>query len=80
MDTPVVPVNISDRARAIYEYGLYLGNDPTHFSVIGDCQNVSSYFMSAFDTPGEYGLGQNIPISNRRLIISRGRSRARALQ
>lgn len=56
-DMPVIPTEISDRARAIYEYGLFLGTDPTHFSVIGDCQNVSSYFMSAFDKPGEYELG-----------------------
>ena len=56
-DMPTVPVDLSERARAIYAYGLYLGNDPTHFSVIGDCQNVSSYFMSVFDTPGEYSLG-----------------------
>jgi hypothetical protein len=58
MDMPVVPTSISDRARAIYEYGITLGNDPTHFSIIGDCQNVSSYFLSAFDKPGEYSLGQ----------------------
>lgn len=56
-DMPAVPADISERARAIYEYGIYLGNDPTHFSVIGDCQNVSSYFMSVFDNPGEYNLG-----------------------
>ena len=56
-DMPAVPTDISDRARAIYEYGLYLGTDPTHFSVIGDCQNVASYFMSVFDEPGEYELG-----------------------
>lgn len=56
-DMPVIPADISDRAHAIYEYGIYLGNDPTHFSVIGDCQNVSSYFMSVFDNPGEYNLG-----------------------
>jgi hypothetical protein len=55
---PVVPDGISDRARAIYEYGLSQGTDPTHFSIIGDCQNVSSYFLSAFDRPGEYSLGQ----------------------
>ena len=55
---PVVPTGVSDRARAIYEYGLSQGTDPTHFSIIGDCQNVSSYFMSAFDTPGEYSLGE----------------------
>jgi len=57
MEMPVVPTGVSDRARMIYEYGLHLGNDPTHFSVIGDCQNVSSYFMSAFDTAGDYSLG-----------------------
>lgn len=57
MEIPVVPTDVSDKARAIYEYGLSLGNDPTHFSIIGDCQNVSSYFLSAFDQPGEYSLG-----------------------
>ena len=54
---PVVPSGVSDRARAIYEYGLAHGTDPTHFSIIGDCQNVSSYFMSIYDQPGEYSLG-----------------------
>jgi len=54
---PVVPTGVSDRARAIYEHGLAHGTDPTHFSIIGDCQNVSSYFMSAYDRPGEYSLG-----------------------
>ena len=57
MDLPVVPMDVSDRARAIYEYGLTLGNDPTHFSIIGDCQNVSSYFLSTFDKPGDFSLG-----------------------
>lgn len=57
MEMPVVPTGISDRARLIYEYGLSQGNDPTHFSIIGDCQNVSSYFLSAFDKPGEFSLG-----------------------
>lgn len=56
-EMPVVPDAVSERARAIYEYGLALGNDPTHFSIIGDCQNVSSYFLSAFDKPGEFSLG-----------------------
>ena len=57
-EMPVVPTRLSDRARAIYEYGLAQGTDPTHFSIIGDCQNVSSYFLSAFDHPDEYSLGQ----------------------
>jgi hypothetical protein len=56
-DMPVVPNRVSDRAKAVYEYGLSQGTDPTHFSIIGDCQNVSSYFLSAFDKPGEYSLG-----------------------
>lgn len=56
-DMPVVPAGVSNRARAIYEYGLSQGNDPTHFSIIGDCQNVSSYFLSVFDNSDEYSLG-----------------------
>ena len=57
MQMPVVPTSVSDRAREIYELGLKLGNDPTHFSIIGDCQNVSSYFLSTFDKNGDYNLG-----------------------
>ncbi len=58
MKIPAVPTSLSERARQIYEYGLSLGNDPTHFSIIGECQNVSSYFLSAFDKPGEFSLGE----------------------
>src|SRR5688500_2183555 len=54
---PVVPTSVSDRAIEIYELGLTLGNDPTHISIIGDCQNVSTYFLSAFDHPDDYSLG-----------------------
>lgn len=56
---PVVPTGISDRARDIYELGLELGTDPTHFSIIGDCQNVSSYFLAVFDKPGDFSLGSD---------------------
>ena len=59
MNMPVVPTDISDRAREIYELGLAMGNDPTHFSIIGDCQNVSSYFLSTFDKPGDFSLGSD---------------------
>jgi hypothetical protein len=52
-----VPTGVSDSMRAIYQQGLALGNDPKHFSVIGDCQNVSSYFLSTFDKPGDFSLG-----------------------
>ncbi len=69
---PVVPEEISDRARAIYEYGLSQGSDPTHFSIIGDCQNVSSYFMSSFDTPGEYSLGDEYSYLQRTIDYYQG--------
>ncbi len=55
---PVVPTGISDSRREVYQRGLEMGNDPKHFSVIGDCQNVSSYFLSVYDKPGEFGLGE----------------------
>jgi len=57
MKMPIVPTGVSDEMRAVYERGIAAGNDPTHFSVIGDCQNVSSYFLSTFDKPGDYSLG-----------------------
>jgi hypothetical protein len=53
---PVIPV-ISERTREIYQQGLAMGNDPTHFSKVGDCQNVASFFLSSFDNPGDYSLG-----------------------
>jgi hypothetical protein len=45
-------------ARAIYQAGLALGNNPRAFSKIGDCQSVAPYFLAAFDTPGQYRLGE----------------------
>lgn len=57
MSMPVVPVGVSDAMREVYRRGIEAGNEPTHFSIIGDCQNVSSYFLSTFDKPGDYRLG-----------------------
>jgi len=57
MKMPIVPTGVSARALEIYQLGLELGNDPTHFSIIGDCQNVSSYFLATFDNPGDFSLG-----------------------
>jgi len=57
MQMPAVPSQISDSMRAVYQRGLDMGNDPHHFSVIGDCQNVSSYFLAVFDQPGDFSLG-----------------------
>jgi hypothetical protein len=58
MQMPSVPTGIGDSMRSVYEKGIALGNDPKHFSIIGDCQNVSSYFLSIYDKPGEFSLGE----------------------
>lgn len=59
MDMPPVPTGISDEMRTVYQRGLAIGNDPRRFAVIGDCQNVSSYFLAVFEKPGEYSLGED---------------------
>ena len=56
-DLPVIP-NVSQRTVQIYQKGLELGRDPHRFSKIGDCQNVSSYFLSPFEHPDVYRLGE----------------------
>lgn len=56
-EMPVVPI-VSEFARQVYARGLEMGNDPHGFSVIGDCQNVTDFFLSAFDHPGQYDLGE----------------------
>ena len=53
---PVIPV-VSDRALEIYRAGIAQGNDPVHFSKVGDCQNIPQYFLGLFDTPGTFALG-----------------------
>lgn len=58
MQMPAVPIGISDSMREVYQRGLALGNDLARFSIIGDCQNVSSYFLSMFDKPGDFSLGE----------------------
>src|SRR5512140_3643232 len=53
---PVVP-QVSERMQAVYRAGLAAGRDPARFSKIGDCQNITTYFLADFDHPGEYRLG-----------------------
>ncbi|MBC6937288.1 MAG: hypothetical protein DWB42_15810 [Chloroflexi bacterium] len=60
---PAIPV-ISDTAREIYRRGLEMGNDPHAFSKVGDCQNVTSYFLTDFDQPGQYDLGEYAALQN----------------
>jgi hypothetical protein len=45
---PVVP-EVTEKSRVIYKLGRVLGNNPNTFSKVGDCQNLSSYFMGKFD-------------------------------
>jgi hypothetical protein len=54
---PVVP-QVTDTALAIYQRGLQRGRDPRAFAKMGDCQNVPSMFLSVFDQPGYYSLGE----------------------
>jgi hypothetical protein len=57
MSLPVIP-ELSERALEIYAEGIKNGNDPHSFSKVGDCQNVPSMFVSIFDHPGFYTLGE----------------------
>lgn len=57
-ELPVVP-EFSERAREIFQAGIESGNDPTVFAKVGDCQNVPSMFLSIFDYPGYYSLGED---------------------
>ena len=50
---------ISVRARDIYRYGLLLGNNPRAFMKIGDCQTTSPFFLTPFDNPKSYQLGDD---------------------
>ena len=54
---PVIPV-ISDHALDIYRSGIAQGNDPTHFSKVGDCQNIRQYFLGLYDSTDTYRLGE----------------------
>ena len=55
-DLPVVP-EPGESARALYARGLAMGNDPRAFAKVGDCQNVPSMFLAAFDDPRRFRLG-----------------------
>ncbi|MFN2147815.1 MAG: hypothetical protein ACK2T2_05440 [Anaerolineales bacterium] len=57
MKLPVIPA-ISEHALEIYARGIAAGHDPRAFSKVGDCQNVPSMFLSIFDHPGFYTLGE----------------------
>jgi hypothetical protein len=56
MDLPVIP-QVSDRMLEVYRLGQLAGRDPVRFSKIGDCQNITTYFLAPFDDPRLYRLG-----------------------
>ena len=56
---PVVP-EVTETARAIYQQGIAMGNDPHAFSKAGDCQNVKQSFLGFFDHPDQYELMSGI--------------------
>jgi hypothetical protein len=55
---PVIP-ELTGREQAIYQLGLSLGNDPTNFSKVGDCQAIKSVLMGIYDQPDRYILAEN---------------------
>jgi hypothetical protein len=36
----------------LYRLGAEMGNDPQHFSKVGDCQSIPTVFMGWYDDPG----------------------------
>ena len=59
VDLPVVPANLSERVRNIYERGLEMGNNSHAFSKVGDCHSTNPYFLADYDLgPGIYNLGE----------------------
>lgn len=50
---PVIPT-LPESVRAIYLHGLELGNDPSNYSTIGDCQSVPLVFMGSYDQRPEF--------------------------
>jgi hypothetical protein len=57
-DWPVIPEGVSVSMIELYQQGLDAGNAPKRFSKIGDCQNISTYFLATFDKPDRYDLGE----------------------
>jgi len=53
---PVIPDQISERVREIYQSGLALGNHAHIFSRIGDCASAAPAFLVGFDR--NYNLGE----------------------
>lgn len=55
INLPVVP-EVSPAMIEVFERGLAAGREPNRFSKIGDCQNITTYFLAMYDG-GTYRLG-----------------------
>ncbi|HTX90153.1 MAG TPA: hypothetical protein VMC09_02965 [Anaerolineales bacterium] len=55
---PIVPT-VSPAMVQLYQRGLAAGRDPNKFSKIGDCQNITTYYLADFDNPADYRLGSS---------------------
>jgi hypothetical protein len=53
---PVIPV-VSPKMKAVYQQGLDSGNNPRAFSKVGDCQNISTFFLAVYEHSDDYRLG-----------------------
>ena len=62
-----------------YRRGLAMGRNPRVFSKIGDCQNITTYFLADFENPDKYRLGR-MRICRRPSTGSRDPSAARAFR
>ena len=54
-DLPIIP-EVSPAMVEVFQRGLSDGREPNRFSKIGDCQNITTYFLAIFDG-GTYRLG-----------------------
>jgi hypothetical protein len=52
---PIIP-SVSPEMLEVYQRGQERGRDPQRFSKIGDCQNITTYYLAMFDS-GSYSLG-----------------------
>jgi hypothetical protein len=52
---PIIPTP-SPWLAEVYAAGIAQGNDPRHFSVAGDCQNIPNAFMGLYDIAGRYSF------------------------
>jgi hypothetical protein len=52
---PIVP-DLPEHLIDVYWSGIERGNDPTHFSKVGDCGLIPEAFFGIYDEPGRYTL------------------------